>query len=438
MRSGFFSMGVPAWILFLLFAAMLQSASSPRLYFLGAVVDGTTLNGVAVDGLNFIAASAVSPDGKHVYTCGGVANIGSNGEDDNALAVFARLDNGLLAFVQAVFDNNENPPGTGDGLLACRDVAISPDGKFVYTAGRSDHSIGIYQRNAGSGALTFSAVVLDSAPSDGLRGVTDLAFSPDGTTLFAVAIHDDALTAFTRNLATGGLTFADSLRNNAGATGLDRPLHVAVSPDGKHVYTVAGHNRNSTGSDAVALFAWDAGAQQLSFVEAYVEGTDQNGTIIRGLHQASSVHVSPDGKFVYASSALWVSEPQNLNWIATFSRDSETGKLVWQAKLDHFQFCEIEILNEWEGHLEFSPDGRRLLAGSGGGAMAIFERDVTTGALTFGHGVCTFDSPELNISLPSKFAVDPTGFYLYVPGTASDALAIFDTKFRAFVPTAQK
>lgn len=436
MPGGFFSMGVPAWILFLVLAVAAQSASRPRLYFLGSVVDGETVDGQTVDGLNFIWASVVSPDGQHVYTCGGVAGVA--GDDDNAIAVFARQENGLLTFVQVIFDNEETPPGTGDGLRACRGVVISPDGKFVYTAGASDHKIGIFQRNPASGALTFNGVVSDSPPSDGLRGVTDLAISPDGTALFAVAVHDDTLTAFTRNADTGALTFSGSLREGAGATGLDRPLHVTTSPDGKHIYTVAGHNRNFAGSDAVALFTWDPEARKLAFVEAYVEGAEQNGAVIRGLNQASSVRASPDGKFVYASSALWVSEPENLNWIATFSRDSDTGELTWLTKLDHIRFCKFDALAESETHLEFSPDGSRLFASSAGVAMAVFQRDAMTGGLTFGDGACVFDNLELNINLPGKFSLDPSGFFVYVPGIASDALAIFDAHFRAFVPLAQK
>lgn len=311
MHRAIFSIGLPAWIPTLLLAALLQSASLPQLYSLGSVVDGDTLDGQTVDGLNFIWASVVSPDGKHVYTCGGVANI--SGDDDNAIAAFARQETGLLSFVQVIFDNDETPSGQGDGLRSCRDVVVSPDGKFVYTAGASDDKIGIFQRDPDSGKLTFSGAAADGVAADGLRGVTALSISPDGTALFAVGRADDTLTAFTRNPSTGSLTFASAASNELEATGLDRPLEVAVSPDGQHIYTVAGSSRNFAGSDAIALFTWNAQTNKLAFVEAYVEGTEQNGKTIRGLHQVSSVRVSPDGKFVYASSALWVTEPQNLN-----------------------------------------------------------------------------------------------------------------------------
>jgi DNA-binding beta-propeller fold protein YncE len=91
------------------------------------------------------------------------------------------------------------------------------------------------------------------------RAVTRVAASADGTSVYAVSALSDAVNAFRRIPATGGLYQLGGLAGCASETGsggtcrdgkaLDEPHPVAVSPDGKSVYAA------SQGSSAVAVFA---------------------------------------------------------------------------------------------------------------------------------------------------------------------------------------
>jgi len=204
--------------------------------FVAAYFDGDVQGAATIDGLSDAFATAVSPGGDHVYVCSGIANLSGS---DNAIAVFSRAADGRLTFVEVEFDDGDG--GSADGLASCRDVVVSPDGDHVYTAGFSDGKIGIFDRNPATGELTFDSVVEDGVGLDGLAGVEALAITADGQSLFAVGSIDDALVAFARNPTTGALTFEDvEMEGLAMVSGLDRPVDVAVSPDGQHVYTAAG------------------------------------------------------------------------------------------------------------------------------------------------------------------------------------------------------
>ena len=335
----------------LLLALLLPAAAGAQSFaFVDAWFDGEVQGAMTIDGLADAVATAVSPGGDHVYVCSGISGqIGS----DNAIAVFSRSARGELSFVQAISDAD------AEGLSSCRDVVVSPDGKHVYTAGFSDSAIGIFGRAAATGILTFQSVVKDGVGLDGLAGVESLAITGDGAFLFAAGSIDDALVAFARDGVTGALTFEDDARNGfGGVTSLDRPLDVAVSPDDKHVYAVAGSNQNFTGSDAVTAFGWDGVAGNLTFLGDWREsdfGVD-------GLDRVSGVTVSPDGLHVYATGGL---DPfGDHDWIAVFSRSSATGLLTWRGSVDHFVFCDFDILFGFETYAVIHPQGERFFVTS--------------------------------------------------------------------------
>ncbi len=389
--------------------------------------DGDVQGAQTIDGLNFAWATAVSPDGRNVYACSGVANfMSSGGADDNAVATFARAANGTLTFVEAEFDDQDG--GTADGLFSCRSVVVSPDGKHVYTAGSNDNKIGIFSRDIGSGALTFLAAI---AGVQGLGGAQSLAISPDGSALFVAGRADDAIAAFSRESSSGALTFEDFEKNLfGGVTGLDRPLSVAVSPDGHHVYVASGSNANFSGSDAITVFEWNAFDGTLAFLGAYAEGDAQGIDTIDGLDQVTSVAVSPDGRHVYAASendTIGGASGNGNDWIAIFARDEVTGELTWLEAIPGFSICTSSFGGDAESFVVVSGDGTRVYVTRNwaNNGVAMFERDPSSGSLVFLDGICELDPDEIGIDLPRGMAIDPSGSHLYVAGNASNALAAF-------------
>lgn len=431
------------WI-WLAFAWVPITPSAAEVFdFTAAYFDGQVQGAMTIDGLNFTWGNAVSPDGKHVYACGGVAGIA--GDDDNAIAAFSRhAMTGALTYIAAYFDDQDG--GAADGLFSCRDVEVSPDGKHVYTCASSEDEIGWFSRNAMTGVLTFGGVVTDGASGvDGLDGCEDTVLSPDGKHLYAAGRADDAVAVFSRNTTSGALTFVEFEKHLVGGvTNMDRPIAIDVSPDGKHIYVAAGSNGNFTGSDALVVFSREsnelsANFGKLTFVASYQEGQAQGMNTIDGIDQVSDVKVSPDGSHVYAASevdTLGGASGNGNDWIAIFSRDSSTGALTWLQRIAGFKICPTSPFGaDAESFIRIGSEGLRVyvVKNWADNGVAAFSRDLSSGALTFLDGVCDFDPDSIGMNLPRKIALSPLGEDLYVAGNAADALAVFQVCAGGFV-----
>lgn len=231
-------------------------------------VGGTCLDGKALSGAISVTGSN---DGRSVY-------IGaSNGA---AVAVFARNPaSGALAQLPGdagcisetatdPFDTTASTCARGKALAGPSSVAVSPDGRSVYVTAEAEDAVAIFARTPASGALTqlpgdagcisetgagpcTKGKALSSAP-------TAVTVSPDGHSVYVSTLFDGAVAVFTRDAATGGLT---QLAGDAGcisetgagpcthAKGIGNAASVIVSPDGRNVYVASG------GGGDVAVFS---------------------------------------------------------------------------------------------------------------------------------------------------------------------------------------
>ena len=310
-----------------------------------------------VDGLDGAHAVAVSPDGAHVYAA---ANR------DDAVSVFERdPTTGRLAFVERQRDAS----GGVDGLDGARAVAVSPDGNHVYVAGGNDDALAVFQRDKTTGGLTFRQVLRNDAPGiSGLNGVTSVVVSPEGKHVYAAGKGDDSVVVFSRDPASGALTFFERQRDGTnGVDGLDGADSVAISPDGKHVYAAGELD------DAVAVFGRDEVSGALTFVEIQRDGV--NG--VDGLDAVQAVAVSPDGAHVYAASS-------DDSAVVVFRRDAATGALTF-AGVHRNGVGNVAGLGGAEA-LAISPDGAHVyVAASDEDAVAVFSTRCADGVLDPGE-----------------------------------------------------
>src|SRR5690349_20663133 len=98
-----------------------------------------------------------------------------------------------------------------EGLNGANRVVVSPDGRNVYVASVDDGALLTFDR-AADGSLTRTGCVRATAASGcttlaTIAGASDIAISPDGTSLYLVARTSDSVTRFTR-AAGGALTNA--------------------------------------------------------------------------------------------------------------------------------------------------------------------------------------------------------------------------------------
>ena len=229
------------------------------------------------DGLDGARAVTVSPDGSLVYVVS---------DYDSALTIFNRnASTGELTFKQSVFDNATY------GLDRANSIAISPDGVNIYITGYDEDAVTIFRWT--SGVLGFEGVIWDSDPGmTGLYKPTDVAVSPDGSYVYVTSVLDDSVIRFWRNPSSGALTYQEIVRDNQnGVDGLNGATGLAISPDGRQLYVTGQHD------DALAVFNRDTTNGSLSFVGAYENGVGG----VAGLWSATGVAVSSGGAYVYVT-----------------------------------------------------------------------------------------------------------------------------------------
>jgi len=254
--------------------------------------------------------------------------------------------------------------GANSGLDNLRSVAVTADGKSLYVVSAFDDSVAHFTVDSPDAAFVYEGCItgeltqvmacteIGSASLDGVNSGLDLlqsvALSPDDSSLYTASMGDDAVARFDRDSATGALVFKDCITGSseadgctengkASASGIDSGLDgvraVVVSPDGKSVYAVAPDD------DAIARFDRDPSTGALTY-QGCITGETESGptgsgacTQIAtatslgadsGLDFLFAVAVSPDGKSVYALSQLD-------DAIARFDRDLTTGALTYQG-----------------------------------------------------------------------------------------------------------
>lgn len=259
-------------------ATFTRDLTTGALTWLEQDVDGAG----GVDGLGGAWAVTVAPDGENVYVTG-------NG--DSAVAVFTRDGTtGALTFVEQEKDG----VGGVDGLSSATGLAVSPDNADVYVTGCGDSAVAAFGRDPSTGALAFTEVEKQGLGGvDGIACSRGVAVAPNGADVSVVGESSDAVATFTRNPSTGALAFLGAVKDGVGGTdGLDGARDVAYAPDGTSVYVA------SALDDAVASLNRNTTTGSLTWLELDRDGV--NG--VDGLDQGVAVGVSADGKNVYASS----------------------------------------------------------------------------------------------------------------------------------------
>src|SRR5947208_1430671 len=259
---------------------------------------------------------------------------------------------------------------------------------------------------ARAGVLAFTGA--QQGGIGGLNGAERLAVSPDGASLYVAGADDDAVAVFRRDLLTGALAFVEVQRAGAGGIdGLRGPQSVAISPDGAHVYVVTGVDRT------LAVFRRDAKSGALALVEVKHDGVGG----VAGLGGAEQVVLSPDGAHLYVAS-------DEDDAVAVFRRDPATGDLTF-----------VEVQRDGVGGVDgldgaqavvVAPDGTHVYAtGELDHSLAVFDRDRTTGKLTFVEAHRDGVGGTFGMKNPQPVAVSPDGSSVYVGSQVGDAVAAF-------------
>jgi DNA-binding beta-propeller fold protein YncE len=400
----------------------------------------------------------VSPDGRNLYSAA----------SPDALALFDRNPlTGALSEKPApdtcIVDEQSVPsaPDCTEGKLLDRaeTVVLSANGRSAYVS--SDFGLAVFDRDPASGALTQKGgaagcisdlVTPDCNDGTALSGAREAAVSPDGENVYVAARKDyGAVAVLDRDIA-GVLTQKPGQDGCVSQIGVPSPCavgaaiaapsSVAVSPDGENVYATSGV------SDSVSVFDRDPASGALNQKPGAAGCISEDGTSGPpnstpgacadgvALDGAFSVAVSPDGRSVYVASAI-------SNAVAVFDRDLATGALTQKAgnarcvsETSSGGACRDGRGLERPYSIAVAPDGKSAYAASfESDAVAIFDRDQATGALTQrpGNSGCLAETPAGGACTDGRaldgavsVTVSPDGRSVYAASAGSSAIAVFD------------
>lgn len=357
------------------------------------------IDGFALDSAD---AGVVSPDGKHVYVAA---------QASDAVAVLARdKQTGALTPAGCISETGSGGACTdGVALNTPRAVAISPDGKHVYVAAASSSAVVALARDKVTGLLTPAGCVSDTGSGGvctdgiGLSFASHVAVSPDGKHVYVTAELGGAVTTFARNATTGALTQLPAPTGCLAATGdgglcsaiapLATPGAVTVSKDGKHVYVT---DRTLWSVLTLTRNKATGALTQPPLPTSCIAYTNGDGCLagVGFGGAARHVTVTPDGKHVYVAAG----------GVVAFARDKTTGLLTQLAgtaacvsDTGSGGACADGVGIDGAQSVVVSPDGKSVYVASGNDAtVTAFARNKTTGALTQLPGVagCTGEAGD--------------------------------------------
>jgi 6-phosphogluconolactonase (cycloisomerase 2 family) len=299
-----------------------------------------------------------------------------------------------------------NEPGQYDWIAG---TALSPDNRHVYAAGYGCDAIIVFNRDPDTGALHFvERLKKGSGAEEGLSGALMTAVSPDGKHVYAIGYWEASLVVFEREARTGKLSFVECKKDGRdGVKGLEQARSIALSPDGKNIY-VAGYNDHT-----LAIFRRAGDSGRLSFVQTIKKGAEG----IDSLKGASGVAVAPDGRQVYATGL-------DDGTLTVFNREPDRGRL---SLAEVFKYTD-KGLEGLEGaiHVALSPDGRFVyVAGFRAHAITVFKRDVTSGRLSFVEIHKNEVQDVEDLGGVDCMVLSPNGNYLYATSDMNHALIVF-------------
>lgn len=368
-----------------LLALRIPAADAAELTYRGAVVAGA-------DGVPdlYLAAAAVTPDGRHLYA--------TAEEGDGTIAIFERdRETGALTYL----DDFHNGDDESIGLTYVRDIVVSRDGLYVYVT--TYDGIVRFLRNVGTGALDYKGYTLFGfGVLSGIEYPRSLAISADDRFLYATGGAPGSVTAFARNPETGAIAWIENELDEGIAArhfaGADR---IQLSADGKHAYV-------GSEEDAITLFTIDAVSGALTWAG------DVGGTV----EALGDIAISPDGARLYVTESSF-----GAGVFTSWDRDPLTGQLdsAGQTSINPFFPAELAI----------EPDGSHFF-GAGSDRLVCFDTDDETSGF---HDVAV-ENPVLqngeagvsSIPFVVDLAMAPDGRHLYaVSNDTEKTIATFAT-----------
>jgi 6-phosphogluconolactonase len=283
----------------------------------------------------------ISKDNRYLYS---VAKEGEKG----GVTAFSVKGDGTLTEL-----NRQMLPGSSP----CH-VSVDSNNRYAFSANYHKGSVESYLINKEDGSVQPAASIINhegsgpdprqEKPHTHYAGVT-----PDENYLAVVELGIDALITYAVN-SDGTLSKANLLPLKAGSG----PRHLVFHPNGKFAYLMTEFS-----SEVIVLtyYKEDGHFTKKQYISTLPADFSEN-------NQGSAIHISSDGRFVYAGN-------RGHNSIAVFSVDVETGELSF---VEH-----TSTEGDWPRDFMLDPTEKFIVASNQESSnLVLYSRDENTGKLT--------------------------------------------------------
>lgn len=317
----------------------------------------------------------VARDNRHVYAVNELPGDNGPASQRGGISAFAFDPKaGALTFLDRVSSEGNDP---------CY-LSFSPDGRYVLAANYSvaadpGGSFAVFPLQE-DGRVGAAALVVHHEGAGPVRGRQDNAhvhstvFSPDGRYLFAQDLGDDKLYEYryTNDHSRGLLSpTPEGYVQMPSGSG---PRHLVFAANGHYGYLTS-----ELAGTVTALQYEDGKLTPIQTLELTAPG-------FKGKIGAGAIHLSPDGKFLYATNR------GDANEIVIFSVDAGNGRLALVGRQS--------TLGRTPREFAIDPTGRWLIVGNQDSDSAyVFRRDPDTGLLAH--------PTRLDIGSPVDFKFTP-------------------------------
>jgi 6-phosphogluconolactonase (cycloisomerase 2 family) len=287
----------------------------------------------------------VSPNGKYVFAC-----TESKTENGGSVSSFAfDPEKKSLTLISKQKSGGENPVY----------LTVHPDGKWLVNGNYTEGSVSVYPVSENGQIqpyvrnFQFEEGSIDPNRQERAH-IHSTVFSPDFNYIFLPDLGADKIRTYRFETEKDQPLQPAAVHFTATVPG-SGPRHLTFHPNGKFAYCI------EEMGGAVDVYSYDNGVlNSLQRINTHSDKYREN-------FEGSDVHVSPDGRFLYASNR------GNENNIAIFSiRDDGTLKTVGyqSTKGKHPRVFNL------------GPDGKFLIATNAGtGMVVVFRRNSETGLL---------------------------------------------------------
>ncbi len=289
----------------------------------------------------------IAPDGRHIYACTETLTKGAGSVSSFAF----EASNGTLTFINSQPCGGENPVY----------LVVDKSGKWLVNANYTDGSLSVFplQEDGSIGkvrqVIPFSGSSIELERQQGSH-IHACVFSPNQKHIFLPDLGADKIRCFPFDAAAAE-PISISQESTTLTTPGSGPRHFTFHPYGRYAYCI------EELSGTVSAYLYTKGRLDIiQRIPAHSPAPAKN-------FSSADIHVSPDGKFLYASNR---SDDNN---IAIFTINQPDGRLTPMG----YQ----STLGDHPRNFVVAPSGKFLLvANQISGNVVVFSRNAETGALS--------------------------------------------------------